>query len=130
MNGPACCRGPGAVLCFWCLSANGGNESGGIGHDVEIRRNGWVKKLQIFKDTRDLYLECGKIIVCGIPYFVHIDTEVLVDEEVAHGNDIFPWDFFVLLLKIPVRCRLQLPLLPECDREPIPGSGRMRKNPL
>jgi hypothetical protein len=51
------------------------------------------------KNAGDLFPEPGEIFVCGIPDLVHVDAKILVDEKMAHGNDIFPGNFRVLFLE-------------------------------
>lgn len=37
--------------------------------------------------------------MCGIPDFIEIDAEILVDEKMTHGDDIFPGNFTVFFLE-------------------------------
>lgn len=50
-------------------------------------------------NTVNLLFQERKILFCGIQDFFKINTEVLVDEEMPHGNDIFPGNFPVLFLE-------------------------------
>ena len=42
----------------------------------------------------------GKILLCGVPDFIQVDTEILVNKKMPHCNDILPWNSLMLFLEL------------------------------
>jgi hypothetical protein len=42
----------------------------------------------------------GKILLCGVPDFIKVDTEILVNKKMPHSNDIFPGNCLDLFLEL------------------------------
>jgi hypothetical protein len=58
--------------------------------DSELRR---------FQNPVNFHFRQWKVLFYGIQDFFKINTEILVDEEMPHGNDILPGNFPVLFLE-------------------------------
>jgi len=66
---------------------------------IQEERERLLPVLLPFQDPGDILFQPGKILVCCIPHLFQIDPEVLVDEKMPHGDDVFPWNFLVLFLE-------------------------------
>ena len=66
------------------------------------------RSVDLRNNRRDVLPQPRQIISCSIPDLVKVDAEILVDEEMPHGDDIFPWYPRVLLLELRRYCCLQL----------------------
>jgi hypothetical protein len=91
-------------------------------------------RLQI-QEPLDSELEAGQVALYSVPDFPEIHPEILMDEYVAHRNNLRPWHLGMRIVKISAElCRgladdLEVMNNPDLDQfvpvEGIPASGRV-----
>ncbi len=63
--------------------------------------------LKRFENTADLFFEDRNIVLNSKPNLFDIDTEIIMNQLVAHPGDIIPRNFFTVLtnfIRKPLRC--------------------------